>query len=133
MSSALSVEMFRDAAELDGRDRFSCSLLVWDFLQEIGAEFGWSPRGSAYVALSGPTDGTLVRRDYQPGDARDLKEVVEADAIAWARALESAILSQRFLELSRRCAPSLRQHDLVSVVREFTEYCYGGAFVFSMR
>lgn len=127
-----SVEMFRDAAERKGRDRFACSLQIWDLLQEIGAEFGWSPSGSSYVALPGTKHVTPAGRDYQPGEIRDLKQVSEQDAMAWANALEAAILSPRLSEILMRRAPAaIPYHTLVSVVREFTEYCYGGAFAFS--
>jgi hypothetical protein len=127
-----TVEMFRDAAERKGRDRFACSLPMWDLLQEIGAEFGWSPSGSSYVALPGTKHVTHAGKDYQPGEIRDLKQVDEQDAIAWANALEAAILSPRLPEILMRRAPDAIPRDaLVSLIREFTEYCYGGAFVFS--
>lgn len=129
-----TVEMFRESAEPKGRDRFSCSLLVWDFLQEIGTEFGWSPQGSAYVAVPGAKHAAPAGRDYQPGDVRDLKQVSEEDARAWANALEAALLSPRLPEiLTRRAPTAFPREGLVSLMREFTEYCYGGAFVFAMK
>ena len=129
-----TVEMFRDAAEAKGRDRFSCSLLVWNLLQQIGVEFGWDPQGSAYVALPGTRHATPAERDYQPGDARDFKQVSAEDAMAWATAVEAALLAPRLSEILMRGAPAGVPHDaIISVMREFTEYCYGGAFVFAMK
>jgi hypothetical protein len=129
-----TVEMFREAAEAKGRDRFSCSLLAWNLLQEIGAEFGWEPKGSAYVALPGAKYATPVGRDYQPGDARDFKQVSGEDAMAWAAAVEAALVSPRLAEILTRSAPAAIPHEtLISVMREFTEYCYGGAFVFALK
>jgi hypothetical protein len=130
-----TVEMFREAAEAKGRDRFSCSLLVWNLLQEIGVEFGWDPKGSAYVARPGTKYATPAGRDYQPGDARDFKQVSEEDAMAWAAAVEAALLSPCLPEiLTTHGAPAAFSYDaLISVMREFTEYCYGGAFVFAMK
>lgn len=128
------VEMFREAAEPKGRDRFSCSLAVWRLLQEIGAEFGWAPQGSVYVALPGTKYASPAGRDYLPGDVRDLKQVSEEDARAWANALDAAILSPRLSEILRRIAPAAVPHDtFANTMREFAEYCYGGAFVFSMK
>lgn len=128
-----TVEMFREAAEAKGRDRFSCSLLVWDLLQGVGVEFGWDSKGSAYVARPGSKYAAPAERDYQPGDARDIKQVSEEDAMAWAAALEAALVSPRLPEILTRDAPALSYDALVSVMREFTEYCYGGAFVFAMK
>lgn len=128
------VEMFREAAEAKGRDRFSCPLDVWDLLLAIGTEFNWAPQGSAYVALPDAKYESPAERDYQPGDAKDLKQVSEEDARTWANALEAAILSPRLPELLKQRAPAAIPHDvLVNLMREFTEYCYGGAFVFSMK
>lgn len=129
-----TVEMFRDAAEAGGRDRFSCSLLMWNLLQQIGTEFDWAPEGSTYIAHPGSKFVTPVERNYQPGDAEDLKRLSAEDAMAWAHALETALLSPRLSEILAAHAPAGVPHEtLISVLKEFTEYCYGGAFVFAMR
>ena len=129
-----TVEMFRDATEAGGRDRFSCSLVIWDLLQEIGVEFGWAPSGSTYLAQVDAKFAVPIERNYQPGEAEDLKEVSVEDAMAWANALESALLSPLLVEMLTARAPTGVPHEtLIGSVREFTEYCYGGAFAFAMR
>ena len=129
-----TVEMFRDATEAGGRDRFWCSLVIWDLLQEIGVEFGWTPSGSTYLAHLDAKFAVPIERDYQPGQAEDLKEVSADDAMAWANALESALLSPLLVEILTARAPTGVPHEtLIGSVREFTEYCYGGAFAFAMR
>ena len=129
-----TVEMFRETGEAGGRDRFSCSLQVWNFLLSIGTEFDWVPEGSAYVALPAMKYERPAERDYQPGEAKDLKQVSEEDARTWANALEEAVLSPRLPEILERRAPAALPHEaLVNLIREFKEYCYGGAFVFSLK
>lgn len=128
-----TVEMFRDAAEPKGRDRFSCSLLMWDCLQDLAREFGWSANGSVYVVPPGAAHEAPAARNYQPGDMRDLKIVDAHDAFAWATALDDALHSPRLPELLKQRGPAaVPRYALVSVVKEFAEYCYGGAFVYSM-
>jgi hypothetical protein len=54
--------------------------------------------------------------------------------MAWANALDEAIVSPRLPEILRRIAPTVTPPDaFANVMREFAEYCYGGAFVFSMK
>ena len=43
------VEMFREAAAPNGRNRFSCPMQTWEFLRELGQAFGWQPKGTTYV------------------------------------------------------------------------------------
>lgn len=127
------VEMFREAAEAKGRDLFSCSLLDWRCFQALGQEFGWDPLGSTYVALPGTKYVHLAGRDYEPGDARDRKQVSEEDALAWANALDASILSPRLPEALSRVVPPQGSHSsFVNLMKEFAQYCYGGAFVYSM-
>lgn len=129
-----TVEMFRDATEDRARDRFSCSLVVWDLLQQIGVEFGWAPAGSAYVAHSHSKFVVPIERDYQPGDAKDPKRVSAEDAMAWANAVESALLSPRLSEILSAHVPAGASHEtLIGSLKEFTQYCYGGEFAFAMR
>lgn len=129
-----TVEMFRNATETGGRDRFSCSLVIWDLLQDIGVEFGWTPSGSTYVAHLDTKFAVPIERDYQPGEAEDLKQVNAQDAMAWANAVESALLSPRLLDMLSARAPAEVPHEtLIGSLREFTEYCYGGAFAFAIR
>src|SRR4029450_11924258 len=83
------VEMFRDAAERHGRDRFSCSVPAWRFFKDLAVTYGWQPRGTTYS----PFDSHIAppaRHNYEPGDSRDRKYVEADDAIAWANALEAA-------------------------------------------
>ncbi len=126
--------MVRDAAEAKGRDRFACSLLVWDLLQELGEEFGWAPHGSTYVPHPSKKFDAPAGHDYQPGDSQDLKHIEAHDAIAWANALQAAIASPRLDEfLKTRVATDAPRDSLISIVKEFIQYCYGGAFVFSLK
>jgi len=132
------VEMARNSTEANGRDRFSCSIAVWELLQELGLAFGWRQHGTTYVAppslkkLDAP-----ARHNYQPGDALDYKRLDAEDAMAWAGALDSAKQSPHFSAMleecwTRRvpdgtaCPPTLH-----SLILEFTEYAYGGGFVFA--
>lgn len=129
-----TVEMFRDATEAGGRDRFSCSLFAWNLLQQIATEFDWAPQGSSYVAHPGTKFVTPVERDYQPGDAKDPKRVSAEDAMGWAHALERALVSPLLSEILAARDPCGVPHEtIISVLKEFTEYCYGGAFVFATR
>src|SRR5215217_5777023 len=84
------VEMYRDAVERGGRDRFSCTVPIWELLQEVAQTFGWLPMGASYVAPPKLTVEAPLRHDYRPGGARDVKRVEKEDAAAWASALKSA-------------------------------------------
>ena len=131
-----TVQMFRMAAEPRGRDRFSCSLHVWELLREIGETFGWQPMGTTYITPPNRNVDTSVRHNYQPGDALDHKCVEAADALAWARALEVAKRSPHFAAMmkSRSAASDV---DLVGellpgLLAEFIEFAYGGTFTFAI-
>jgi hypothetical protein len=125
------VEMFRDAAERHGRDRFSCALPVWRFLQELATTFGWQPRGTTYATVANPAVDLPARHDYQPGDSRDRKYVDTEDAIAWANALEAAYLSSHSTAMIEAAGASM-QVPLRSLIQEFVAYAYGGAFAFAV-
>lgn len=126
------VEMFRDAAERHGRDRFSCSLPVWRFLKDLAVTFGWQPRGTTYSTVANPAVDLPARHDYQPGDARDRKHVDAEDAIAWANALEAAKRSSHSTAMIQAAADgALPEAPLHSLIDEFVAYAYGGAFAFA--
>lgn len=127
------VEMFRDAAERHGRDRFSCSLPVWRFLRDLGVTFGWQPCGTTYSAVAKPEIDLPARHDYQPGDARDRKYVDADDAIAWANALEAAKRSSHSAAMIDAAADGASMEaPLRSLIDEFIAYAYGGAFAFAI-
>ena len=65
------VEMYRDAVEVKGRDRFSCSLATWALLAELGQAFGWRPQGTTYRIPPRLKVETPALQDYQPGNALD--------------------------------------------------------------
>jgi hypothetical protein len=132
------VEMSRDAAEPSGRNRFSCSLVAWEFLRELGETFGWRPQGTTYTASPAAKIEAAARRNYEPGEALDQKRIEADDALAWASALEMARTSAHLPAiLSARAAAKsgveASAETLSNVLEEFTEYAYGGAFVFAIR
>jgi len=133
-----TVEMFREAAERDGRDRFSCSLDVWELLAEIGRTFGWQPKGTTYQASPRQKVDSPARRNYQPGDALDHKRVEAEDAIAWAHALEVARHSPHLAAMMSARSTALGTSDGAVVdpasplLDEFIEFAYGGAFTFAI-
>src|SRR5687767_13881763 len=90
------VLMSRARSKGHGRDLFSCSVLDWKFLHELGTTFGWQPRGTTYQLPHASKIVTAALHDYEPGDAADRKEVDRDDAVEWARALESAKRSPHF-------------------------------------
>jgi len=130
------VQMFREAAEPQGRDRYSCSLPVWEFLRELGRTFGWHPHGTIYTSAVARDPQAAVRHNYQPGDALDPKRVEAEDALAWARALDAAKHSPHFTAITDAglgaTVPSGLEDgtSLRSLVDEFIQYAYGGAFTF---
>lgn len=127
------VEMFRDAAERHGRDRFSCSLPVWRFLKDLAVTFGWQPRGTTYSTQANPGIDLPARHDYQPGDSRDRKYVDAEDAIAWANALGVAKRSSHSTAMIEAAADgALMEAPLHSLIDEFVAYAYGGAFAFAI-
>jgi hypothetical protein len=123
---AYIVDMFRDAAERKGRDRFSCSIAVWELLAEIGATFGWRPTGTTYIQPVHSKVESPARHNYQPGNAQDHKRVHAEDAAAWAAALAKAKQSPHFAAMirSRELPPGL--------LDEFIEFAYGGGFAFAI-
>jgi len=131
------VEMYRDAVERGGRDRFSCSVPVWELLQEIGQTFGWQPAGATYVAPAQRKIDARALHDYRPGGALDQKRIERDDAVAWAGALERAKDSPHLTAMILRraaaiTAPEGRTGDplLPGVMEEFVAFAYGGAFTF---
>lgn len=132
------VEMFRDAAERHGRDRFACSLPVWRFLKDLAVTFGWQPRGTTYAMVVNPEVDIPARHDYQPGDSRDRKYVDANDAIAWANALKAARDSSHSAAMIDAALSAMTvdgasmETPLRSLVDEFAAYAYGGAFAFAI-
>lgn len=126
------VEMYRDAAEAGGRDRYSCSVSSWKLLQEIGQAFGWQPAGATYVAPVQLKVQASARRDYQPGGTLDQKCIEQGDATAWAGALELAKGSPHLAAmLAARGVGSAAAVALwCGVLEEFVQFAYGGAFTF---
>jgi hypothetical protein len=132
------VEMYRDAVEPGGRDRFSCTVPTWELLQEIGQTFGWRPMGAIYVASASPKADSRARRDYRAGGALDQKQIEQDDAIAWATALElakesphlAAMIAARSAAIASADAP-VAEALLPGVIEEFVEFAFGGAFRFA--
>lgn len=122
------VEMFREARVPKGRNRFSCPLPIWELLWEIGHAFGWQPAGTTYVRPANSGVQVAARRNYRPGGSQDHKLVDEQDAVAWARALEAAKASPHLAAIVAARSVEL----LAGTFDEFTEFCYGGAFSFSV-
>ncbi len=129
--------MVRNSPEANGRDRFSCSMQVWELLQELGLAFGWLQHGTTYVAPPSLKVDAPARHNYQPGDALDYKRLDSEDAMAWASALDRAKQSPNFAAMikeywMRRVPDGTRSTPaLYSLILEFTEYAYGGEFVFA--
>lgn len=130
------VQMFRDAAEPQGRDRYSCSLPVWEFLRELGHTFGWQPQGTTYASTVDRDPQASARHNYQPGDALDPKRIEAQDALVWARALDAAKHSPHFAGITDAGSGTAARSgvesgaSLRSQVDEFIQYAYGGAFTF---
>lgn len=131
-----TVQMFRVAAEPNGRDRFSCPLSVWELLREIGETFGWRPTGTTYKTSPRRSVDASVRHNYQPGDALDHKRVETEDAVTWASALALAKRSPHFAAMmsARSAATSadIAGELLPGMLDEFIEFAYGGAFTFAI-
>lgn len=133
--AGVRVELFRDAAESHGRDRFSCPGAVWDLLLELGETFGWRPLGTTYLVPPKSKVTTPARQNYQAGDPIDYKRVETEDAIAWASALEGSRHSSHFIAMvsarSAAVGAAGSVDSLLSLIDEFIEYVYGGAFTFA--
>jgi len=132
------VEMFRDASSPGGRNRFSCSLLTWELLAELGRTFGWHPKGTTYVVpVTGKAPAPALR-NYQPGGSQDTKRIEAEDSMDWARALEQAKASPHLPAMIEARAVALAgtgQHVgalPAGVLEEFIEFAYGGAFEFAI-
>jgi hypothetical protein len=131
------IKMARDARESKGRDLFACSNELWVLLQDLGRAFGWQPQGTTYVASGKQIVAPPARHDYSPGSALDRKQLDDEDAKAWARALETAQQSVQFADLlANYCknnapASEAQVQTLHSLIYEFTEFSYSGAFTFS--
>lgn len=127
------IEMVRNAREAKGRDRFACPETVWSLLQQIGTAYGWRAKGTTYLAPPELQAAQLSRHDYVAGGLLDRKEVDDDDAKAWARALDSAQKSDQLhaLVTSSKAASEVKPiQTLHSLIYEFTEFAYAGAFTF---
>lgn len=130
------VRLYRDAAELRGRDLFACSLAQWRFLQELARAFGWTSAGATYELDPKLKIASPARHDYEPGPASDRKLVDAEDALSFARALEQAMNSGRLPSIieAQGATLLLGGNTVTSVTdfaAEFIQYAYGGAFMFS--
>jgi hypothetical protein len=132
-----NVEMHRNTAER-GRDHFTCSVEVWELMWALGRTFGWHPEGTTYRVPPKLKVEVPALRDYQPGNALDRKQVAQEDALSWARALDVAQRSPHLdamiaKQLTATAAdPSEQIARLRSVLEEFVEFAYGGAFTFAV-
>jgi hypothetical protein len=132
----VSVEMSRRSA---APNRFSCPLMIWRLLCELGEAFGWHREGTTYVIPPKSTVESAARRNYEPGDWQDLKQVGAQDAMAWARALEQAKGSPHALAMLQARSTALAESGTVDdellpgVIAEFIEFAYGGAFEFALQ
>lgn len=90
--------------------------------------FGWHPSGTTYVMRANSIVKVAARRNYRPGSSLDHKQVEEQDAVAWARALELAKASPRFVAMMEAQPVKL----LPGMFDEFIEFVYAGAFTFSI-
>jgi hypothetical protein len=131
-----TVLLFRASRAEGGRDLFSCSVLEWRLLHQLAMTFGWEPLGTTYPLPLHSRITAPALHDYEPGTPSDLKLVEQRDAIEWARALEAGKRSghlEAMLEAhSGMDGDRLDVRSLASVVDEFTQYAYGGAFSFSL-
>lgn len=130
------VELFRDAKESQGRDRFSCPAGLWELLREVGETFGWQPQGTTYLVPPKLKITAPARQNYQAGSALDYKRVEAEDALGWARALDGAKLTPAFVAMvtarSATFGAPLTEVALLSLINEFIQYLYGGGFTFAI-
>ena len=130
-----TVEMFRSSSNTN---RFSCDLPTWELLHELGRAFGWQPVGTTYVLPARSTIELPARRNYEPGDPQDRKQVTREDAMSWARALETAKVSTHAAAMIQARSVARIGHGelgrqlLPGVIDEFVEFAYGGAFDFAI-
>lgn len=135
MSSADRVVALRGTSQRAPR-QFVCAASTWEFLRELGQTFGWHPRGTTYVTSTIPrTSPTApIRHNYQPGGPQDCKRIEAEDAIEWAGSLRAAKHSAHFIGMIRAHAglDDSAQEPLLSIVDEFIQFAYEGAFVFAL-
>jgi hypothetical protein len=133
-----TVILFRASRAEGGRDLFSCSSVDWRLLHELAITFGWKPLGTTYPLPAGSKITALARHDYQPGAPRDIKYVEQGDAVQWARSLESAKQYGHLKAIlesqsgSNTGEPQYEPNALATLIDEFAQYAYGGAFSFSL-
>jgi len=131
-----TVELSRDAGNLDRGDRFSCPLSVWELLRELGRTFGWNPTGTTYVVPEKSKVEAPALRNYQPGGALDRKHVTAADALAWANALTVARHSPHLAAMmdarSSSDQTTCETGQLLDRLERFIEFARRGAFTFSV-
>lgn len=121
-----------------GSDRFSCALPVWEFLWDLGQAFGWQPKGTTYTPPPKRKAEPAVRRNYEPGNVLDDKQVDEEDAIGWAKALAAAqtssyvmaMIDKRWTDEAPRGA--LPRTEATEALQGFIEFAARGAFTFSI-
>lgn len=119
-------------------NRFSCPLEIWELFWDLGHAFGWRPQGTTYVMPASRTSAVPARRNYEPGDSQDHKQVDDEDALAWARALEAAKLSSHVAAMIESRAAALAGGGkpglelLPGVLDEFIAFAYRGAFEFGI-
>jgi hypothetical protein len=128
------VEMFRESAP----GRFSCLVPMWELLWELGHAFGWQPKGTTYMMSARSTVKVPARRNYEPGDSQDHQRIEEEDAVAWARALETAKVSTHAAAMIESWSAALVSRGRpgaelpLDVLDDFIQFAYGGAFEFAI-
>jgi hypothetical protein len=129
LQDAAVVEMVRDARETRGRDRFSCTFEEWQLLLKLASEFGWQPHDTTYELPPSSKVEDPARHNYEPGEPSDRKRVDAQDSNELARALSEAQGSPR---LAAMVAES-QNASVSTLISEFIEYAYGGAFMFARK
>lgn len=87
------VEMFT-RPRLDSGGSFGCQWATWDLLRELGEHHGWRPAGTV-IEPSQAQDWSKhggFEASYEVEDFPLVKRVTQADAAAWAMALDQAAL-----------------------------------------
>ncbi len=149
MSRCLEVPELVSLVRLHDRrsehDRFVCDSGAWNVLLDVAVSFGWKQRGTTYLPSGFSTASMsavsrMTRHDYRPGDARDPKCVDNIDAIAWAAALSTGSLSSHLpgmltathrVDAGSAPEPRIAGTAFAIVMKDFTQYAFGGAFAFS--
>jgi hypothetical protein len=139
------VEMRLVARKQGGCERFSCNLVFWNLMLELGEAFGWKPLGAAYLAapVKGIHEHQSVRHGYQPGAWRDAKLIETDDASGWANALSTARASSHLGNLTRSHGSIEQSIDeygrhsqrddaaFLAAMDEFIDYMHKGSFSFA--